>query len=58
MSTNPKVQSSVRGATPALMPTLEGLLRKRLIVCVGCGGVGKTTTAAALALAGARHGRR
>jgi anion-transporting ArsA/GET3 family ATPase len=40
------------------MPTLEGLLRKRLIVCVGCGGVGKTTAAAALALAGARHGRR
>jgi anion-transporting ArsA/GET3 family ATPase len=58
MSTSPNVQSIARGSAPALMPTLEGLLRKRLIVCVGCGGVGKTTTAAALALAGARHGRR
>jgi anion-transporting ArsA/GET3 family ATPase len=58
MSTNPKVHSTVRSGTPPVMPTLEGLLRKRLIVCVGCGGVGKTTTAAALALAGARHARR
>jgi len=40
------------------MHTIETLLRKRLIICVGCGGVGKTTTAAALALAGALHGRR
>lgn len=31
---------------------------KRLIVTVGCGGVGKTTTSAALALAAARAGRR
>ncbi|MFO0688718.1 MAG: ArsA-related P-loop ATPase [Myxococcota bacterium] len=30
----------------------------RLLVCVGTGGVGKTTVAAALALAGARLGRR
>jgi anion-transporting ArsA/GET3 family ATPase len=30
----------------------------RIIVCVGCGGVGKTTTSAALGLAGARLGRR
>jgi anion-transporting ArsA/GET3 family ATPase len=37
---------------------IQSLLRKRLIVCVGCGGVGKTTTAAALALAGALHARR
>ena len=58
MSANPKVHSIARGGAPPPMPTLEGLLRKRLIVCVGCGGVGKTTTAAALALAGARHGRR
>jgi anion-transporting ArsA/GET3 family ATPase len=40
------------------MRTIESLLRKRLVICVGCGGVGKTTTAAALALAGAVHGRR
>jgi anion-transporting ArsA/GET3 family ATPase len=37
---------------------IESLLRKRLIICVGCGGVGKTTTAAALALAAAQHARR
>ena len=30
----------------------------RIVVCVGCGGVGKTTIAAATALAGARTGRR
>ncbi len=40
------------------MRSIEGLLRKRLVICVGCGGVGKTTTAAALALAAALHGRR
>jgi anion-transporting ArsA/GET3 family ATPase len=37
---------------------LERLLGQRLIVCVGTGGVGKTTTAAALAVAAARRGRR
>lgn len=31
---------------------------KKVIVCCGAGGVGKTTTSAALALAGARAGRR
>ncbi len=31
---------------------------KRILVCVGPGGVGKTTSAAALALAAARRGRR
>lgn len=31
---------------------------KKVIVCCGAGGVGKTTTAAALAIAGARAGRR
>jgi anion-transporting ArsA/GET3 family ATPase len=30
----------------------------RLVVCVGSGGVGKTTTAAAIAVRGARRGRR
>lgn len=30
----------------------------RVVVCVGSGGVGKTTLAAALALAAARRGRR
>ena len=36
----------------------EALLAKRIVVCVGSGGVGKTTTAATLALAGARHGKK
>ncbi len=31
---------------------------KKVIVCCGAGGVGKTTTAAAIGLAGARQGRR
>jgi anion-transporting ArsA/GET3 family ATPase len=34
------------------------LARKRIVVCVGSGGVGKTTTAATIALAGARRGKR
>ncbi len=48
-------------ATPAgptggrLAPLLD---RQRLVVCVGSGGVGKTTTAAALGIAGAHRGRR
>jgi anion-transporting ArsA/GET3 family ATPase len=38
--------------------TLAGVLtRSRIIVCAGTGGVGKTTTAAALALHAADHGR-
>lgn len=36
----------------------EVLKRKRIIVCVGSGGVGKTTTAAALSLEAARRGQR
>jgi anion-transporting ArsA/GET3 family ATPase len=42
---------------PALAPA--ALLRgRRVVVCLGCGGVGKTTVSAALALLGARLGRR
>jgi len=38
---------------------LAELLRtKRVLLCVGSGGVGKTTTSAALALAAAREGKR
>jgi anion-transporting ArsA/GET3 family ATPase len=38
---------------------LSALIReRRIIVCCGSGGVGKTTTAAALAVEGARQGRR
>ncbi|MBW8824948.1 MAG: ArsA family ATPase [Acidobacteria bacterium] len=39
--------------------TLGDLVRERaIVVCTGTGGVGKTTTAAALALGAAREGRR
>jgi len=34
------------------------LMRPRIAVCVGCGGVGKTTIAAALGVEAARRGRR
>ena len=41
------------------MNGLSALVReRRIIVCCGSGGVGKTTTAAALAVEGARQGRR
>lgn len=40
-------------------PTLRDILEhKRVLVCAGPGGVGKTTTAAALALQAARSGKR
>ena len=39
----------------ALAPWLEGV---RVLVCLGPGGVGKTTTAAAIAIAAARAGHR
>ncbi|MFZ6003645.1 MAG: ArsA family ATPase [Actinomycetota bacterium] len=45
--------------TAAAAPTLRDLvLRRRILVCCGSGGVGKTTTAAVLALEAARAGRR
>ena len=34
------------------------LQEKRILVCAGSGGVGKTTTAAAIALEAARTGRK
>lgn len=40
------------------MPDLEDLLSARVLVVVGAGGVGKTTTAAALAVGAARRGKR
>jgi anion-transporting ArsA/GET3 family ATPase len=45
--------TSPSAATPA-----AALLGRRIVVCLGCGGVGKTTLSAALALLGARLGRR
>lgn len=45
--------------SPAAAAALKNLVEnKRLLVSVGSGGVGKTTTAAALAIAAARTGRR
>ncbi len=39
--------------------SLSSLLsERRVVLCVGCGGVGKTTTTAALGLAAARQGKR
>ena len=40
------------------MSDLAPLTERAIVVCCGSGGVGKTTTAAALALEGARQGRR
>lgn len=40
------------------MSLRDAISEHRLVVCVGSGGVGKTTTAAAIALHGALNGRR
>jgi anion-transporting ArsA/GET3 family ATPase len=40
------------------MTLAELLAQRRIVLCVGSGGVGKTTTAAALAVLAARRGRR
>ena len=45
-----------RTGDPSFVETL--VREKRVIVCCGAGGVGKTTTSAAIAVAGARAGRR
>ncbi|MAJ60773.1 MAG: hypothetical protein CBC48_12710 [bacterium TMED88] len=38
--------------------SLDEILERRIVVCVGTGGVGKTTLAAALSVEAARRGRR
>jgi anion-transporting ArsA/GET3 family ATPase len=43
---------------PTSTRLVDVLLERRILVCVGSGGVGKTTTAATLALAAARRGKR
>jgi anion-transporting ArsA/GET3 family ATPase len=45
-------------ASPGRARLVDVLLERKIIVCVGSGGVGKTTTAAALALAAARRGKK
>lgn len=56
-------RSAPMTSTPGPIPALDidGLLddrNQRIIVCCGAGGVGKTTTAAALALRAAERGRK
>lgn len=54
-------RGAVFGRAPAMKPapSLSALLdSRRIILCVGCGGVGKTTVAAALGLAAAQRGKR
>lgn len=46
------------GATPSAPDLARLVSAKKVIVCCGAGGVGKTTTAAAIGLAAARRGRR
>jgi anion-transporting ArsA/GET3 family ATPase len=46
--------SDTPAGQPSLIPVIE---RHRVVVCVGSGGVGKTTTSAAIALYGALTGR-
>jgi len=53
----PRIQSP-REPETRVAPPIHALLRHHLVVCVGPGGVGKTTTAAALALSGALARRR
>ena len=48
----------VNGAVRMSITPEEIVDGRRIVVCVGSGGVGKTTIAAALALGGARRGRR
>ena len=48
--------STSHGSTESDLSSV--LANKRILVCVGPGGVGKTTTAAALALLAARRGRK
>jgi anion-transporting ArsA/GET3 family ATPase len=53
------VSPAARAGPPGAGRTPSALLReRRVVVCLGSGGVGKTTISAALALQGARLGRR
>ena len=59
--TNPRVGPMTASHTPAPALDVDALLddpRRRIIVCCGSGGVGKTTTAASLALRAAERGRK
>src|SRR4051794_6584059 len=59
--TNPRVGPMRTGNDPLPRLDVDALLddpSRRIIVCCGSGGVGKTTTAASLALRAAERGRR
>ncbi len=49
---------AIREQTVPSVRLVDVLLERRILVCVGSGGVGKTTTAATLALAAARRGKK
>lgn len=51
-------RASTKTAVDARVQLSKLLERKKVILCVGSGGVGKTTTSAALALAAARSGKK
>ncbi len=56
----PAKARTARGSQPAVLD-VDGLLadpRTQTVVCCGAGGVGKTTTAAAIAVRAAENGRR
>jgi anion-transporting ArsA/GET3 family ATPase len=55
---NPNEQSVDRGGYDGSLMPLDVLDRAQLLVVTGKGGTGKTTVAAALAIAAARRGRR
>jgi anion-transporting ArsA/GET3 family ATPase len=58
---NPRVGPMTAHHTPVPHLDVDALLddpRRRIIVCCGSGGVGKTTTAASLALRAAERGRK
>ncbi len=56
--TPPLLPPELAAEAPPRNPLHEALLTRRLIITAGSGGVGKTTTAAALAVEAARLGRR
>lgn len=58
MSSTGQAGTAAPGAAPPPNPVQPLLLDKRVLVLCGAGGVGKTTTSAALALAAAHAGRR
>ncbi|MDX2544154.1 ArsA family ATPase [Streptomyces sp. WI04-05B] len=61
MSPDPHDSASRHGLSPARVLEVDPLIddpRTRIVVCCGSGGVGKTTTAAALGLRAAERGRK